>query len=151
MLTLDTTTRNRRGCINRLSPRERQVLARILFGQSNGQIASVLDIAATTVQNYQCRIRTKLGGADPTTLSWLLVHDDDADGDCTTFCPVCASELRILKPSVTLRRNERKGGAWCSSCRRAWRAIEREGEGWSIVWDLCCGERTWVLNGRVAE
>jgi FixJ family two-component response regulator len=48
------------GRINQLSPRERQVMALVLTGRSNKQVASELGAAETTIKIHRRRVMQKM-------------------------------------------------------------------------------------------
>jgi PAS domain S-box-containing protein len=52
--------------LGRLTPREREILRLVVAGQTNGQIARKLGLAAGTVKNHVARLLPKLGAADRT-------------------------------------------------------------------------------------
>jgi two-component system, NarL family, nitrate/nitrite response regulator NarL len=58
---LRTPTPPRQDLLGRLTPRETQVLSRIVAGQSTGQMAREMDVATSTLRSYVKNILAKLG------------------------------------------------------------------------------------------
>jgi len=58
---LRTPTPPRQDLLSRLTPRETQVLWRIVAGQSTGQMAREMDVATSTLRSYVRNILAKLG------------------------------------------------------------------------------------------
>jgi two-component system, NarL family, response regulator NreC len=50
-----------RGTITALTPRERQVLERIIMGEKNAEIASVLSVSVKTVEFHRANLMSKFG------------------------------------------------------------------------------------------
>ena len=82
-----------------------------------------------------------MGCAERTRMRWAMPGVE-------LECPACGGVVRLRHPSVADRKGQRLAGGWCEGCRRAWRAIERPGDGWRICWDVAAGEKVYVLNGR---
>jgi DNA-binding NarL/FixJ family response regulator len=55
---------SRSPALDRLTPREREVLALVADGLSNGEIASELVLTGATVKTHVGRLLTKLGARD---------------------------------------------------------------------------------------
>jgi len=55
----------------RLTPRERQIMARITAGASNKQIASELDLSTRTVENHRARVMKKMDATNVAELCQL--------------------------------------------------------------------------------
>ena len=85
--------------------------------------------------------REAVVSAERTRMRWAMPGVELA-------CPACGGVVRLRNPSVRNRRRERLAGGWCEDCKRAWRAIERPGDGWRVCWDVAAGEKVYVLNGR---
>ena len=68
-----------------LTPREREVLAHVLRGQSNKQIAGDLDIHERTVKLHRTAITTKLNVHSVAELTRLAQEAGLLDADATTF------------------------------------------------------------------
>jgi two-component system, NarL family, nitrate/nitrite response regulator NarL len=60
-VTWHAATRPRQDLLGRLTPREKQVLRRIVAGQSTEQMASEMDVATSTLRSYIKNILAKLG------------------------------------------------------------------------------------------
>ena len=57
-----------------LSPRERQIVAMVVRGQSSAAIGRELHLSPKTVDTYRSRLMAKLGTADVTALVRLAMH-----------------------------------------------------------------------------
>lgn len=64
----------RRGPLASLSARERQVLQRVVEGQTSEQIAQAINLSRTTVDTYRGRLMRKLGVSDVAALVKLAVQ-----------------------------------------------------------------------------
>jgi two-component system response regulator DctR len=60
--------------LGRLTPRERQVLERILAGDHNKAIADALDIAVRTVEVHRAKVFEKMGVRSAVELAQLLAQ-----------------------------------------------------------------------------
>jgi two-component system nitrate/nitrite response regulator NarL len=58
-----------------LSPREKEILARIAGGQSTRQMSSAMNITADTVRTYVKNVLTKLGAHSRLQLAALASRD----------------------------------------------------------------------------
>jgi two-component system, NarL family, nitrate/nitrite response regulator NarL len=59
----------------RLTPREREVLARVAAGQTSKQIAAALAIGVRTVETHRENLKRKLGASSVATLiRYALTH-----------------------------------------------------------------------------
>jgi hypothetical protein len=85
--------------------------------------------------------REALVSAERTRMRWAMPGVE-------LECPACGGVVRLRHPSVLDRKGQRLARGWCEGCKRAWRAIERPGEGWRVCWDVAAGEKVYVLNGR---
>jgi FixJ family two-component response regulator len=63
-----------RGRLDSLTPRERRVLAHLVAGSLNKQVAQRLEISESTVKKHRTQIMRKLGAATPTQLGLLVKH-----------------------------------------------------------------------------
>ncbi|MCK6627938.1 MAG: response regulator transcription factor [Anaerolineae bacterium] len=61
-------TKTHKPPLDRLSPREREILQLVVEGKSSAQIAEVLFISSNTVDTYRSRLMQKLGISDLPTL-----------------------------------------------------------------------------------
>jgi FixJ family two-component response regulator len=57
----------------RLSPMERDVLAQIIGGAANAEVAEALGISKATVANYRCNLTKKLGAKNSADLVRILL------------------------------------------------------------------------------
>lgn len=66
-----------------LSPRERQIIERVVQGQSSAAIGAALHLSPKTVDTYRSRLMTKLGVSDVTALVRFAIRAGliDAQGD----------------------------------------------------------------------
>lgn len=63
------------GPLDRLSPRERQVLQLVVEGKTSAQIAEALFLSVKTVETYRSRLMEKLGVADvPSLVKFAIQH-----------------------------------------------------------------------------
>ena len=60
--------------LNRLSPRERQILQFVVEGKSSSQIAVTLALSSKTVDTYRSRLMRKLGVSDRTGLIKIAIQ-----------------------------------------------------------------------------
>jgi DNA-binding NarL/FixJ family response regulator len=60
--------------LDRLSPRERQILQFVVEGKSSSQIADKLSLSAKTVDTYRSRLMCKLGATDRTGLIKIAIQ-----------------------------------------------------------------------------
>lgn len=60
--------------LQRLSPRERQIVRMVVMGRSSAAIGSELGLSPKTVDTYRSRLMAKLGVSDLTALVRLAVH-----------------------------------------------------------------------------
>ncbi|MGL4712846.1 MAG: response regulator transcription factor, partial [Shewanella sp.] len=60
-----------------LSPRETQVMKRILEGKMNKVIAAELDIAQRTLELHRQKVMQKLQVSNAAELAWLLANHKD--------------------------------------------------------------------------
>jgi two-component system, NarL family, nitrate/nitrite response regulator NarL len=59
-----------------LTPREKEVLRRIVAGQSTGQMAKEMDIAINTLRSYVKNVLTKLGAHSRLQAAALAARED---------------------------------------------------------------------------
>lgn len=76
---LKTPSTERGFSVDKLSPRERQVLGRIMEARSNREIARDLGVEERTVKAYVSSLMRKTGAENRVTLSMLASHDLIAD------------------------------------------------------------------------
>ena len=76
----------RRGLLQRLTPREREVLQQVALGRSIREIAALLDISPRTVEVYKSRLSEKLQARNTAELIRMAL-------DAGISCP-CAVRLR---------------------------------------------------------
>ena len=62
------------GSLDKLSPRERQIITMVVSGQSSAAIGAQLHLAAKTVDTYRSRLMAKLGVGDLTALVRLAIR-----------------------------------------------------------------------------
>ncbi len=69
--------------LSQLSPRERQIIVRVVQGQSSAAIGAALHLSPKTVDTYRSRLMTKLGVGDVTALVRFAIRAGliDAQGD----------------------------------------------------------------------
>jgi len=60
--------------MERLSPRERQILQYVVEGKSSSQIADIIDLSVKTVDTYRSRLMGKLGANDRTGLIKIAIQ-----------------------------------------------------------------------------
>ncbi|MBF0507006.1 MAG: response regulator transcription factor [Nitrospirae bacterium] len=60
--------------LNRLSPRERQILQYVVEGKSSSQISDIVGLSAKTVDTYRSRLMRKLGASDRTGLIKIAIQ-----------------------------------------------------------------------------
>jgi DNA-binding NarL/FixJ family response regulator len=61
--------------LNRLSPREREILQLVVEGKSSAQIATILSLSPNTVDTYRSRLMQKLGLEDiPSLVKFAIQH-----------------------------------------------------------------------------
>ncbi|MGO9377521.1 MAG: response regulator [Dissulfurispiraceae bacterium] len=60
--------------LDRLSPRERQILQCVVEGKSSSQIAEIIGLSAKTVDTYRSRLMGKLGVSDRTGLIKIAIQ-----------------------------------------------------------------------------
>ena len=60
--------------LDRLSPRERQILQYVVEGKSSSQIADIIELSAKTVDTYRSRLMAKLGANDRTALIKIAIQ-----------------------------------------------------------------------------
>lgn len=61
--------------LERLSPREREILQLVVEGQSSAAIAATLALSPKTVETYRSRLMQKLGIGDlPTLVKFAVEH-----------------------------------------------------------------------------
>jgi DNA-binding NarL/FixJ family response regulator len=65
-----------KGPLDRLSPREREVLQLVLEGRTSAEIGALLYLSPKTVETYHSRIMHKLGVADLPSLFKLAIQED---------------------------------------------------------------------------
>ena len=73
-LGLQSEPSGRRGPLASLSARERQVLQRVVEGQTSEQIAQAINLSRATVDTYRSRLMRKLGVPDVAALVKLAVQ-----------------------------------------------------------------------------
>jgi two-component system response regulator FixJ len=56
-----------------LSPMERDVLAQIMAGSANAEVAEALGISKATVANYRCNLTKKIGAKNSADLVRILL------------------------------------------------------------------------------
>ena len=62
-----------RSILERLSPREAEILRQIALGSTSQEIAATLNVSIKTVQNHHYRIKDKIGARSDAHLVWLAV------------------------------------------------------------------------------
>jgi two-component system, NarL family, invasion response regulator UvrY len=62
-----------RSILERLSPREADILRQIALGSTSQEIAATLNVSIKTVQNHHYRIKDKIGARSDAHLVWLAV------------------------------------------------------------------------------
>lgn len=68
--------RRRPSLLHVLTPREKEVLRRIVAGQSTGQMADEMDIAVNTLRSYVKNVLTKLGAHSRLQAAALAARED---------------------------------------------------------------------------
>jgi two-component system, NarL family, nitrate/nitrite response regulator NarL len=68
--------RRRPSPLHELTPREKEVLRRIVAGQSTGQMADEMDIAINTLRSYVKNVLTKLGAHSRLQAAALAARED---------------------------------------------------------------------------
>jgi two-component system nitrate/nitrite response regulator NarL len=64
----------------KLTPREKQVLQRIVAGQSTGQMAREMDVAMTTLRSHIGRVLNKLDAHSRVQAAAIAIHGSIGDG-----------------------------------------------------------------------
>jgi DNA-binding NarL/FixJ family response regulator len=70
-----------RGALDELSPRERQIIAMVVRGQSSAAIGEQLHLSSKTVDTYRSRLMAKLGVADLPALVRLAIRTGLIDAE----------------------------------------------------------------------
>ena len=66
--------------LRKLTPREKQVLQRIVAGQSTGQMAREMEIATSTLRSHIGSMLTKLGAHSRVEAAAIASHQSDVNG-----------------------------------------------------------------------
>jgi two-component system nitrate/nitrite response regulator NarL len=84
--------------LRELSPREREILARIAGGQSTEQMSSAMNITVHTVRTYVKNVLAKLGVHSRLQLAALASHDDLIIGQVVAADPLTRRYAGHLAP-----------------------------------------------------
>jgi len=76
-----------RSILERLTPREADILRQIALGSTSQEIAATLNVSIKTVQNHHYRIKDKIGARSDAHLVWLAVRAGLIEGGSDRLRP----------------------------------------------------------------